>query len=107
MFLAGLLNGGMDVIKFNRDRFIIQTEWWLEKGLWAPALRSWLLKHVATMFAGGWHLLKFLMIMAVIGTILVYTPFFSWWIDLILMFLMFSSGFVLGYYLVWRREWLY
>lgn len=102
-FLAGFLNGGMDVIKFNWNRFAFQTEWWLERGEWAPALRSWLQKHVATMFAGGWHLLKFLMVVSIIATILMYEPLISWWIDLLLMYFAFSTGFILGYYVIWRR----
>ncbi len=103
-FIAGLLNGGMDMIKFNWNRFIFQTEWWLERGEWAPGLRTWLLKHVATMFAGGWHLLKFLMVMAVVGTVLIYSPLFVWWIDLTLMFGVFSTGFIVGYYFLWRKR---
>lgn len=103
-FIAGLLNGGMDTIKFDRDRYIFQTGWWLENGEWAPGLRTWLLKHVFFMFAGGWHLIKFLMVMAIIGTVLIYTPLFTWWMDLTLMFGVFSAGFILGYYFLWRKK---
>jgi hypothetical protein len=102
-FLAGFLNGGMDMIKFNWNRFIFKTQWWLEQGEWSPGLRSWLLKHLITMFSGGWHFLKFLMVISVIGTVLTYGPIFNRVIDLVILYIIFSLGFIFGYYVIWRK----
>lgn len=104
LLIAGTLNGAMDTIKFNRNNFVFQTEWWLENGSWAPALRSWLLKHVATMVSGGWHLLKFLMTCLMITAIFLYESLIVWYWDFLFLYAGFSTGFILGYYIIWRKQ---
>ena len=103
-FFAGIANAAMDMIKFNMNNFVWKTEWWLEQGEWAPKFRSWLQKHVVTMISGGWHLMKFLMTALIITGVILYRPLFPWWLDAITLYVFFSIGFIVGYYLIWRKN---
>lgn len=103
-FLAGLANAAMDVIKFNGHEFLFQDDWWLERGSWAPKLRSWLQKHITYFISGGWHLMKFIMVGLFILAGTVYESVFTWWVDVLLLFASFSGAFILGFYWIWRKK---
>lgn len=64
--LAGLANAGMDSIKFKPKTFLFQSDWWLSRGEYLPAKRTWLTRYLLFFLADGWHFLKLVMVASLV-----------------------------------------
>jgi len=107
--LAGIANGGMDVLTYSPKRFIFQTDWWLVKGKFAWNKRKWYTKYIFTMFSDGWHFLKFINIICYILAIVL--AFGSVKLSFTLTILHIVAGytyvgaiFELAYNYIWRKR---
>jgi hypothetical protein len=110
LFYTGVVNAGMDTIKYNPSEFCLQTAFWLSRGDYTPAKRTWLKRYVFTFLADGWHLLKTIMVLLISITVFISAQGVSsvnicFGIPFIIAgYLSFSAGFLVGYNYFWLRR---
>jgi len=105
MFIAGVANACMDVIKYHWDKCIFTT-WsnqnWINPALswpnkWKPKtkLGDLIMSTILVWVTDFWHFCKALMLTAIMASIIFYTPLINWWIDFILLYSIFTITFEL------------
>jgi len=109
LIVAGVTNGGMDVLQFNPRAFVFQSDWWLTKGEFAWNKRKWYTKYIFTMVSDGWHFLKFLNIMAYITAIVIQTTndirlIITILVCVFVAYTIVGLSFEYGYKFLWRRN---
>jgi hypothetical protein len=109
IFLAGICNAMMDVLEFRYDTSIFS--FWNNQ-LWVNPTYSWVNKwkwdgdrKIGERFLGSstvfvfltdlWHLSKFLMLVLLMGGAVFYHPIINWWLDLLLIYSIFTVTFEL------------
>ena len=108
LIVAGVTNGGMDVLQFNPRAFVFQSDWWLTKGEFAWNKRPWYTKYIFTMVSDGWHFLKFLNIMAYITAIVIQTTndirlIITILVCVFVAYTIVGLSFEYGYKFLWRK----
>lgn len=108
--LAGLANSGMDSIKFKPKTFLFQSDWWLSRGEYLPAKRTWLTRYLLFFLADGWHALKLLMVLALVLACVI-SSFnnieYSFWdtmLYVVYLYAAFSVAHLGGYYWFWEQK---
>ena len=115
IILAGILNACMDVLQFKYEfsifRFWKHQQWinpsksWKNKWkntveLWNDGIRKEKFFGSSTFLVfltDFWHLCKFLMLLLLAGSVVFYHPIINWWVDLLLIYSIFTIIFELFY----------
>jgi len=122
IFFAGILNACMDVLQFKYENSIFR---FCKYQQWVNPARSWINKWKKTdelwndgirkeRFFGSstflvfltdfWHLCKFLMLLLLAGAAVFYHPIINWWVDLLLIYSIFTIIFELFYSIILIRK---
>jgi hypothetical protein len=109
--MAGIVNGGMDILTYNSNTFIFKSDWWLSNGKYSWDKRTWLKKYLLSFISNGWHFLKFIYIMLMLLSISImcfsgclYTTLFGFIIKIILLYIIEGSAFEVGYTYIFKKK---
>ena len=105
IFLSGILNACVDIVKYHWD-ICIFTTWpnqnWINPSLswpnkWKPTTKmgKFIMSTALVWVTDFWHFCKALMLTAIMASIIFYTPLINWWIDFILLYSIFTITFEL------------
>jgi hypothetical protein len=110
IFLAGVCNAVMDVLRFRFSssvfRFCDNQKWvnplYSHRNKWKDGNidngEAFLGSSTIFVFVTDfWHFSKFLMLLFMMGSVVFYVPLINWWVDLILIYSIFTIIFELFY----------
>jgi hypothetical protein len=112
VFLAGICNACMDVLRFHyatsifskwrNQQWVNPTLSWTNK--WKPSskLGDLLMSTVFVWVTDFWHLCKHIMLILLFLSVVLYQPLFNWWIDFFLFFGVFTITFELFFSKVFK-----
>ena len=105
MIFAGVFNACMDILKYHYNLSIFKS-WknqnWVNPALswpnkWKPSTKigDLLMSTVLVWITDFWHFCKFLMLFSIMTAIVLYVPFINWWVDLLILYSIFTITFEL------------
>lgn len=103
IIISGMLNATMDVLKV-RYKTCIFSDWknqqWINPGLswvnkWKPdsEIGDKIMSTVLVWVTDMWHMVKMLMLVCISLAIVFYVPMFSFWLDAIIFYCLFTITF--------------
>ena len=108
ILIAGIFNACMDVLRYRYDTSIFRfwkNQNWVNPSLswpnkWKPTTKigDLIMSTVLVWVTDFWHLCKFLMLMAIMSSVVLYQPhLINWWVDLLLIYSTFTVIFEIFY----------
>lgn len=106
LVIAGISNGGMDVLTYNPGKFPFSSDWWHKRGKYAWNKRKWYTKYIFTMVSDGWHFLKFLQLfsLSLVPPILDGANFVNSLLIGLILYSIIGINFEIGYNFIWRNN---
>lgn len=105
MMIAGMFNACMDVLRYRYNisifRFFKNQNWvnpslsWPNK--WKPKSKfgDFIMSTVLVWVTDMWHFVKMLMLLSVCSAVALYSPIYTWWLDIIIFYFAFTTIFEL------------
>lgn len=114
VFLAGIFNAIMDVLRFHYSTSIF-SKWknqnWINPSLswnnkWKPKskLGDLIMSTVLVWVTDFWHLSKFIMLLLLFSAVVFYQPLVNWWVDLIIFYCTFTITFEIFFSRVFKLK---
>lgn len=97
VFVAGVLLGEAETVKFKPLKSWFLSDWYLEK--LRPAMaKNWLLNNVLSFVLGGFHLWKTVSLLVIFFFVPAWPGVINPFGDMVLLYAVFGLGFVLSYH---------
>lgn len=97
--LSALLDSQRDKIQFDKQRsWFPSFEWWTVRNYMEKRFNgSWLFDTVGSFLNDGWHFCKTLSLLSLFFGVVLYTPMFGLWWDVLIFWAVYSIAFETGY----------
>ena len=97
--ISAILDSQRDKIQFDPVRtWLFRFDWWTERNHMEKKFGgSWIFDTVLSFANDGWHFCKTLSLLSLFFGVVLYTPIFGGWGDVLIFWAVYSVAFEVGY----------